>query len=148
MRRGRASPGFTASIWSRTRCCSTLPRDDPAAGATGPVALASLSDRTWANARGGSAYADMFLRLCRAVGGFEPDVRHQAHDMRLLLDFVAHGCAAILPALGRPELDDRVAVRPIAEGPFSRTIFVAVRESDRRRPSTAAVVEALRDARS
>ena len=50
----------------------TLPRDDPAASATGAVALASLSDRAWANARGGSAYADMFLRLCRTVGGFEP----------------------------------------------------------------------------
>ena len=64
--------------------------------------------------------------------------------MLLLLELVARGCAALLPALGRPELDERVAVRPIADGSFSRDIFVAFRESDRDRPSTAAVVAELK----
>ena len=46
-----------------------------------------------------------------------------------------------MPALGRPE---GVTVRPIAEGRFSRALFVATRASDHARPSTAAVVAAIR----
>ena len=53
---------------------------------------------------------------------------------------------ALLPALGRPERDPRIAVRPIADGVYTRALFVATRESDRTRPSTAAVVRALREA--
>ena len=119
-----------------------LPREGARAD---PVPLRSLHGAAWATARAGTAYADMFDRLCRSVGGFEPDVRHRAGDLQLLLDLVARrGAAAIVPALGRPEHDDRVAVRRIAEGRFSRALFVAVRASDRARPSTAAVLAALR----
>ena len=119
-----------------------LPR---AAG--GPVALADLATHGWATARAGTAYAAMFDRLCRSVGGFEPDVRYRVNDMRLLLALVAAGrAAAVVPALGRPEDDPRVTVRPIAEGRFSRALFVATRLSDRARPSTAAVVAAIRHA--
>jgi hypothetical protein len=68
--------------------------------------------------------------------------------MGLLLDLVGRGYVAILPALGQPERDGRVEVRRIADGTVSRAIFVAVRASDRARPSTAAVVEALRRTRA
>jgi DNA-binding transcriptional LysR family regulator len=121
-----------------------LPRGHSALRTGGPVSLAALHDEPWATVRAGTAYADMCERVCRTVGGFEPDIRHRANDMRLLLDLVARGCTALLPALGRPESDGRVGVRRIAEGPMSRAIFVAVRASDRSRPSTAAVVEVLR----
>jgi DNA-binding transcriptional LysR family regulator len=117
------------------------------AAAEGPVRLADLRDRVWATARARTAYADMFDRLCRSVGGFEPDVRHRVNDMQLLLGLVADGrAAAIVPALGRPERDPRVAVRSIAEGRFSRELFVATRASDQARPATAAVVAAIREA--
>jgi DNA-binding transcriptional LysR family regulator len=109
-----------------------------------PVSLRSLHDATWATARAGTAYADMCERICRSIGGFEPDVRHRASDLQLLLELVARGGAvAFVPALGRPERDERVAVRRIAEGRFERAVFVAVRTADRTRPSTAAVVAAL-----
>lgn len=121
-----------------------LPRGHDALQGDGPVALAALRNAAWATVRDGTAYADMCDRICRTLGGFEPDVRHRANDMRLLLDLVARGCAAILPALGRPQSDPRVRVRGIAEDGYSRAIFVAVRQSDRARPSTAAVVDALR----
>jgi DNA-binding transcriptional LysR family regulator len=122
-----------------------LPRGHAALeGSNGELALASLREQPWATARAGTAYADMCERICRSAGGFEPDVRHRANDMALLLDLVARGCAAIVPALGRPEGDPRVEVRRIAGAGLSRAIFVAVRASDRARPSTAAVVEALR----
>ena len=52
--------------------------------------------------------------------------------------------AALLPSLGHPEEDPRVEVRPLAGGPISRALFVATRAADRARPSTAAVVDAIR----
>ena len=111
----------------------------------GPVALAGLHAGAWATARAGTAYADMFAGICRSVGGFEPDIRHRVNDLQLLLELVAGGdVAAIVPSLGQPERDTRVVVRPIAEGHFSRALFVATRASDRARPSTAAVVAAIR----
>jgi DNA-binding transcriptional LysR family regulator len=121
-----------------------LPRAHPAARGRRPVSLASLHAIEWVAARADTAFGDMFARVCRSVGGFEPEIRHRVNEMELLLDIVASGAAALVPALGRPERDDRVAVRSIAEGRVSRALFVAVRESDRRRPSTAAVVAAFR----
>jgi LysR substrate binding domain len=90
----------------------------------------------------------MCERICRSLGGFEPDIRHRANDMALLLDLVARGCTAIVPALGRPELDERVGTRRIAKASAARSIFVAVRTSGRARPTTAAVVDALRRIRA
>ncbi|MEA2256755.1 MAG: hypothetical protein QOG35_2800 [Solirubrobacteraceae bacterium] len=121
-----------------------LPRDHPEAASGRPVSLAALHADPWVTAAEGTAYADMFVRLCRSAGGFEPDVRHRANDFRILLELVAagHG-AALLPALGRPESEDRVAVRPLAEGSFPRRVFLAVRSADRRRPSTVALMETL-----
>jgi DNA-binding transcriptional LysR family regulator len=121
-----------------------LPRGHEALESDGPIRLASLREHVWASARSGTAYADMCDRICRSIGGFEPDIRHRAYDMGLLLDLVARGYVAIVPALGQPARDPRVEVRPIAGDTVSRAIFVAVRASDRARPSTAAVVEALR----
>jgi len=119
----------------------------PRAQGDGPVALRSLSDATWASARIGTAYNDMFERVCRAAGGFEPSIGHRVNDLDLLTELVARGrAAALVPALGNPQRDERIAVRPLAEGRFTRALFVAVRDSDRERPSTAAIVDAIRAA--
>ena len=127
------------------RLVLALPGAHPSAEHGGPVALAALRDARWAAPRGPSAFADTVARLCRSVGGFEPDVRHRAYDLHLLIELVAvRGSVALLPALGQPERDPRIAVRPIADGEYTRALFVATRESDRTRPSTAAVVRALR----
>ena len=121
----------------------TLPRGHAAAGG-GPVRLGSLRGEAWATARAGTNYADMFVRACRSAGGFEPDIHHRVNDIRMLLDLVAiSGAAALLPSLGQPAEDPRVVVVPLAEGPFTRALFVATRAADRARPSTAAVVDAI-----
>src|ERR1700754_2858238 len=110
----------------------------------GPVALSSLKDATWASARTGTAYNDMFERVCRSEGGFEPIIGHRVNDLDLLTELVARGrAAALVPSLGQPERDPRIAVRPLAEGRVTRALFVAVRDSDRERPSTAAIVNAI-----
>jgi DNA-binding transcriptional LysR family regulator len=121
-----------------------LPRKHPAAQSEAPVALTSLHAAVWAAPRGDTAYGAMFARLCRSVGRFEPDIRHRVGEMQMLLDLVAAGdVAAVVPALGRPERESRVAVRAIAEGPFTRALYVSTRASDRRRPATAAVVDSI-----
>jgi DNA-binding transcriptional LysR family regulator len=122
-----------------------LPRGHAAAAKSKrAVSLASLHAVEWVAASPDTAFGDMFARVCRAVGGFEPRIRHRVNEMALLLDVVAAGAAALVPALGHPEHDDRVAVRHIAEGPVARALFVAIRQSDRSRPSTVAVVTAIR----
>lgn len=123
----------------------TLPRGHEAARGEGPVRLGALRGTPWATARAGTNYADMFVRACRSAGGFEPEIHHRVNDIRMLLDLVAAGgVAALLPALGEPAEDPRVAVRPLVEGPLTRALFVATRAADRGRPSTAAVVDAIR----
>ena len=87
----------------------------------------------------------MLVRMCRTAGGFEPDIRHRASDMRVMLALVGRGRAvAMVPALGQPESDGGVAVRGIAEQRFTRDVFAAVRAADRERPATRAGVKALR----
>ena len=87
-----------------------------AAGHSQSVALRSLRSAAWATAAEGTAYADMFLGLCRGVGGFEPTIQHRANDFQILLDLAAQGHAAqgprrhLLPALGRPLTDPSVHV--------------------------------------
>ena len=86
-------------------------------GGDGGVSLASLEGSTWVTAAEGTAYSDMFVRICRSVGGFEPDIRHRANDMRVMLALVARGRAvAMVPALGKPGADRDVEIRPLAEG--------------------------------
>ena len=70
-----------------------LPAEDPAA-ASDPVSLAALSDIAWATGHAGTAFSDMVTRICRAVSGFEPDVRYRVSDMDLLLGLVAGGRTA------------------------------------------------------
>lgn len=110
--------------------------------AVAPDRSFSVRDAEWATAREGTAYAEMLVRWCRGQG-FEPNVRHRVNDMRLLLELVAENRAvALLPKLGRP---DGVKVKRVG---VSRAIFVATRASDRGRPSTAAVVDALSGSRT
>ena len=123
-----------------------LPPGHPATELAPPVPLAALAGATWATAREGTAYADETARICRSAG-FEPQVRHRVNDLGLLLALVASRRAvALVPALGRPDRTAGVVLRSVEEGPLRRGLFVAVRESDRIRPATVAVLDAIRAA--
>jgi DNA-binding transcriptional LysR family regulator len=107
------------------------------------VPLAELADEVWAAGHAGMGWAHMVERTCRTLGGFEPDVRHRTADATVSLALVEHGMAVtLLPELILPD-PPGVAVRRIAEGGLSRTIFAATRASDAHRPSTRAVLHAL-----
>jgi len=89
----------------------------------------------------------MTHRNCRDLGGFEPDVRHRTNDPAVIVSLAARGLGvAMLPDLALPSRPPRVALRSIAEGPVSRAIFAATRATDAARPSTQALLVAVRDA--
>ncbi len=125
-----------------------LPADHPAARRhDDAVPLAELAGATWATGHAGMAWEEMTQRTCRGLGGFDPDIRHRANDATISLALVARGLAVtLLPDLPLPDDHPGIAVRAIAEGPVSRAIFAATRTADATRPSTQALLGAVRDA--
>jgi DNA-binding transcriptional LysR family regulator len=120
--------------------------DERAARGSAPVSLAALRDEAWAIGKADSHYAELAVRACRALGGFEPDVRHRSNDLMMLLALVANGQAVtLLPDLVGAEREPAVAVRDIAEAPLERTVFAAIRRAHARRPALIALRAALRE---
>jgi DNA-binding transcriptional LysR family regulator len=125
---------------------AVLPRRHPAASRP-TVRLRELSAERWLSAHADTRFAQMQLRACRLVGGFEPDIRHRANDMAILIELVATGRGvAILPGLARAERDERVTTRPIEHADLGRTIVAFNRRGASARPSLRALVCALREA--
>jgi|SoiMethySBSTD1v2_1073268.scaffolds.fasta_scaffold504075_2 DNA-binding transcriptional LysR family regulator len=120
-----------------------VPDGHPAA-AKDKIAFADLRDDEWAGGEPGTPWNDMIERACRSLGGYEPDVRHNVDDVRLILSLVAgHGAVGIVPVLGlRTEIEGFVT-RPPAEGPLDRRIFTAVRRGTADRPALEAVRDEL-----
>jgi DNA-binding transcriptional LysR family regulator len=120
-----------------------VPVDHPAAGQRA-IAFADLRDDEWAGGETGTAWNDMIERACRSIGGYEPDVRHNVDDVRLILSLVAgHGAVGLVPALGLHTGIEGFVWRPPAEGPLDRRIFTAVRRGTAGRPALEAVRGAL-----
>lgn len=123
-----------------------LPRDHPRALSGGPIALRDLAGEAWLSAHADTQFAQTQLRSCRLIGGFEPDVRHWANDIAILIALVAAGQGIVLlPGLAAAERDPRVAVRPIADADLGRTIYAFHRRTASGRPSVRALVDALRE---
>jgi len=116
--------------------------------ARGAVArLAELAGEVWTTGHAGMGWEEMTQRTCRELGGFEPDIRHRTADANVSLALVAHGMAVtMLPELVLRDVDERVVVRPIAERPLTRAIYAVTRAADSARPSTQALLTAVREA--
>jgi DNA-binding transcriptional LysR family regulator len=111
------------------------------------VPLAELAGAVWATGHPGMAWEEVVQRACRRHGGFEPDIRHRANDATLSLELVARGLAVtMLPELALPAKRPGVALRRIAGDPVSREIHAVTRAADGARPSTQALLAAVRDA--
>jgi DNA-binding transcriptional LysR family regulator len=131
---------------ARDRLVLALREDHPAAAGGGPVPLAELAGDPWCTTREGTLFGDVLSRVCRTLGDFEPDVRHRANDVHILIQMAAEGHAiALVPSLGQPGAEGGVAVRAVAGAELERVIFAAVRRGGTHRPSVAAVLEALRE---
>jgi DNA-binding transcriptional LysR family regulator len=112
------------------------------------VPLAELAGEPWASGHAGMGWEQMTERACRELGGFDPDIRYRANDATVSLALVSRGLAvSMLPDLPLPPGGHAgVTQRPIAEGTISRAIFAVTRAADAARPSTQAVLAAVRDA--
>jgi DNA-binding transcriptional LysR family regulator len=111
------------------------------------VPLAELAGEAWTTGHAGLGWDEMTRRTCQELAGFDPDVRHRTNDAGISLAVVAHGFAVgMLPALALPSRHPGVKLRDIAEGPVNRAIFAATRSADAARPSTQALLAAVREA--
>ena len=87
----------------------------------------------------------MQVRVCRELGGFEPDLRYSSDDFLILLELVrTTGAGALLPDLVLRHGAPGVVVRPPAEGSVGREVFLMTRRTQT--PPVAAVADALRRA--
>lgn len=110
------------------------------------VPLAELAGAYWAAGHEEMGWDEMTRRTCREHGGFDPDIRHRTNDAILTLALVARGLTvALLPGLVLPERHPGVTVRSIAGATVEREIFAATRSVDAARPSTAALLAAVRE---
>jgi DNA-binding transcriptional LysR family regulator len=121
-----------------------LPADHPLA-AHERVPLRELKQLPWAACQLGTGHREMHVRVCRELGGFEPDIRYSSDDLLILLELVrTAGAGALLPDLvigsGAPD----VAVRLPAEGDVGRSVFLLTRRT--RTPAVAAVADTLAEA--
>jgi DNA-binding transcriptional LysR family regulator len=111
------------------------------------VPLASLADEAWTTGHAGMGWDEMTRRTCRELGGFDPDIRHRTNDAAVSLALVARGLAVtLLPELALPPPHRGLQLRAIAEGSVNRRIFAATRATDASRPSTQALLAAIREA--
>ena len=127
-----------------------LPARHPAARRhADAVPLAELAGDAWTAGHAGLGWDEMTRRTCRELGGFDPDVRHRTNDAGISLELVAQGLAvAMLPDLALPARLPGVKLRDIADAQLSRAIFAATRATDASRPSTRALLTAVRAAAS
>jgi DNA-binding transcriptional LysR family regulator len=111
------------------------------------VPIAELAGDAWTTGHAGMGWEELTQRTCRELGGFNPDIRHRTNDATVSLALVARGLAVtLLPDLPLPERHPDLAYRTIAERPLYRQIFAATRAADAARPSTRALLGAVRDA--
>ncbi|MFC3502899.1 LysR family transcriptional regulator [Micromonospora krabiensis] len=112
-----------------------LPAAHPLAGSGGPVAVADLRPETWTASAEGTGHHAMVIGTCRALGGYEPDLRHRSSDADVQLELVrAQAAVALLPTLTLPADDPALAVRDIAEATLRRRLVAATRDT---RPAPA-----------
>ena len=127
--------------WRRTESLTRYPLlHDPVMLVGSEAPLSALADAPWAAGHPGVAWTDVVRRVCREHGGFEPDIRHRSNDANVALALAARGLALTL--LPRFVLPDTITATPV---PSSRTIYAVIRTADEQRPSTRALIAAIRD---
>jgi molybdate transport repressor ModE-like protein len=120
-----------------------LPPGHPAAA--DEVRLAQLAGARWVATPPGTACRAMVDRAC-AAAGFVPDVPYHANDFGVLAAFVTAGLGvAMVPALALGAFGPDVLIRPVADVPVTRRIYVGARRGGLARPALAALVDTLRE---
>src|ERR671917_528709 len=138
----------TATGPAREDAATGPAREDAATGraredaGTELVALASLAAAPWIAGLAGTQFAAALEDACRQAG-FTPRIVHRADDARLIETLVESGLGmALLPALARTG-SEAVRFAEATPAPPRRHVTALVRSGAARRPSLAAVPEAL-----
>ncbi|NAZ77439.1 LysR family transcriptional regulator [Kineococcus sp. T13] len=106
-----------------------LPAAHPLAQRGGPVPLGALREEAWVTSAEGTGHHAMVVGTCRALGGYEPDVRHRAGDAEIQFELVrTTGAVALLPALTLPAADATLAVRDVAGAVLGRRLVAVTRD--------------------
>ncbi|PWR04970.1 LysR family transcriptional regulator [Micromonospora acroterricola] len=117
-----------------------LPAAHPLAQPGGPVAVAMLRSDVWTASAEGTGHHAMVVGTCRALGGYEPDLRHRSSDADVQLELVRGAAAvALMPVLTLPADDAALAIRDVAEAAIKRRLVVVTRDT----PSTPALTAFL-----
>ncbi|MEV6693733.1 LysR family transcriptional regulator [Micromonospora sp. NPDC051196] len=96
----------------------------------GPVAVADLRSDIWTASAEGTGHHAMVVGTCRALGGYEPDLRHRSSDADVQLELVrAAAAVSLMPALTLPSNDPALAIRDIAEAALKRRLVAATRDT-------------------
>jgi DNA-binding transcriptional LysR family regulator len=142
----RLPPGIERHELMSDRVRIVLPARHPVARRhPETVPLSELAAEPWTTGHAGLGWDEMTRRTCQELGGFDPDVRYRTNDAAISLEVVAHGLAvAMLPDLALPDRLPGATLREIAGAPISRAIFAATRTTDSARPSTQALLAAVR----
>ena len=110
------------------------------------VALERLAGERWVATPPGTACRAMVDRACGAAG-YVPDVPFQANEFAVLAAFVTAGLGvALIPEIALGAFGAGTVVRPVADVPVTRRVYVSARRGGLERPALAAMVDALRGA--
>jgi DNA-binding transcriptional LysR family regulator len=122
-----------------------LPATHPLARPGGPVAIAELRSDVWTASAEGTGHHAMVVGTCRALGGYEPDLRHRSSDADVQLELVrAAAAVALMPALTLPTEDPALAIRDVAEATLKRRLVAVTRDTSSP-PALTAFLTAVTD---
>ena len=122
--------GLRFTVLHREPLKVVLPATHPLAGREGPVAIAQLRSDIWTASAEGTGHNAMVVGTCRAIGGYEPDLRHRSNDADVQLELVrAAAAVALMPPLALPAGDPALAIRDIAETTLGRRLVVVTRDT-------------------
>ena len=113
-----------------------LPAAHPAAVHGGPVSMSQLRQDVWVSSAAGTGHYALVASTCRALGGYDPDLRHRSNDADVQLELVrTTGAVGLMPPLTLPDDDPALAVREIAEATVRRRLVLITRDT----PTTPAL---------
>lgn len=122
-----------------------LVREDHPMASRTSLDLATLATEKWITDRAGTAYHQLFLTACLAVG-FVPNIAHHASEWDTAAALVATGLGiALIPRLARlPEGYPVRRVRLRGDSAPSRSIIVAIRAGSSQHPVIAEALAGLK----
>ena len=121
---------------------AVLPEGHPLA-ALDEFPLAALARETFVGPPDGTSCHDVTVTGC-AAAGFAPAFAHRSLDFHTTMALVGAGLGvALVPRLAQAVVPPGAVVRPLAAPAPARHVFAATRAGAERRPTVAAVLDAL-----